>query len=189
MGLSNFSKIFGKLFSKNDIHILVLGLDAAGKTTILKKLNLGEAIAIPNIDFHIEMVEHKGIKFLEWDLGGCGIRHQFIPQCLNSQIIDAIIYVVDSCDQDPFRIQDSKVQLQKLMTEDRLQDAALLVFANKQDLPKAMSLSDLSEKLELNSYINREQHIQACSAKTGEGLQQGFEWLSTIINERYKRTK
>ncbi|CAL6040458.1 ADP-ribosylation_factor [Hexamita inflata] len=75
------------------------------------------------------------------------------------------------------------------MTEDQLKDASLLVFANKQDLPKAMSLSDLSEKLALNSFRNRDWHAQACCAKTGEGLYQGLEWLSVILNKKQKRSK
>ncbi|CAL6033188.1 ADP-ribosylation_factor [Hexamita inflata] len=185
---SQFSRIFHKLFSKKDIHILVLGLDAAGKTTIIKKLNIGEVIvSIPTINFILEKVEYKNIKFTMWDVGGQDVvRPLWVHYYQNT---DAIIFVVDSTDKDPFRIQGARDELQNLMIEDRLQNAALLVFANKQDLPKAMSLSDLSESLELNNYINREQHIQACCAKTGEGLQQGFEWLSTILNEKQKRTK
>ncbi|CAL6071225.1 ADP-ribosylation_factor [Hexamita inflata] len=183
---SQLSRIFSKLTLKKDISILVLGLDAAGKTSIIFKLNLGKTIvSIPTIGFHVEKAEYKNIKFTIWDVGGSDvIRSLWVHYCQNT---DAIIYVVDSANQE--RIQDARDELQKLLTEDQLQDAALLVFANKQDLPHAMSLSDLSEKLELNSYINREQHIQACSAKTGEGLYQGLEWLSTILNERQKRTK
>ncbi|CAL6068289.1 ADP-ribosylation_factor [Hexamita inflata] len=183
---SQLSRIFSKLFSKKDISILVLGLDAAGKTTIIFNLNLGKTIvSIPTIGFHVEKAEYKNIKFTIWDVGGSDvIRSLWVHYCQNA---DAIIYVVDSA--DPERIQDSKVQLQKLMTEDQLKDAALLVFANKQDLPQTITLSDLSEKLELNNYINHEKHIQACSAKTGQGLYQGLEWLSTILNERLKRTK
>ncbi|CAL6071171.1 ADP-ribosylation_factor [Hexamita inflata] len=183
---SQFSEIFGKLISKKDISILMLGLDAAGKTSIFYKLNIGETIvSLPTIGFNVEKVEYKNIKFTMWDVGGQDvIRPLWVHYYQNT---DAIIYVVDSADKDPERIQDARDELQKMMTEDQLKDASLLVFANKQDIPHAMSLSDLSEKLELNSYINREYHIQACSAKTGEGLQQGFEWLHTIINERYKR--
>ncbi|CAL6107365.1 ADP-ribosylation_factor [Hexamita inflata] len=182
---SHFSRIFSKLFSKKDIRILMIGLDAAGKTTIIKKLNIGEVIvSIPTINFIIEKVEYKNIRFTMWDVGGQDVVRPLWVQFYQNTV--AIIFVVDSTTKDPLRIQDTRDELQKLMTEDQLKDAALLVFANKQDLPQAMSLSDLSEKLELNSYINREQHIQACCAKTGEGLQQGFEWLSTILNERKK---
>ena len=70
MGLS-FSKVFGKLFGKKDVRILMVGLDAAGKTTILYKLKLGEVVTtIPTIGFNVETVEYKNISFTVWDVGG-----------------------------------------------------------------------------------------------------------------------
>ena len=66
MGLS-FSKVFGKLFGKKDVRILMVGLDAAGKTTILYKLKLGEIVTtIPTIGFNVETVEYKNISFTAW---------------------------------------------------------------------------------------------------------------------------
>ena len=66
MGLS-FSKLFGKLFGKRDVRILMVGLDAAGKTTILYKLKLGEIVTtIPTIGFNVETVEYKNISFTVW---------------------------------------------------------------------------------------------------------------------------
>ena len=70
MGLS-FSKLFDRFFSKRDMRILMLGLDAAGKTTILYKLKLGEVVSsVPTIGFNVEMLEFKNIKFTVWDVGG-----------------------------------------------------------------------------------------------------------------------
>ena len=70
MGLT-FSKMFGKLFGKKDVRILMVGLDAAGKTTILYKLKLGEIVTtIPPIGFNVETVEYKNISFTVWDVGG-----------------------------------------------------------------------------------------------------------------------
>ena len=70
MGLS-FSKVFGKLFGKKDVRILMVGLDAAGKTTILYKLKLGEVVSsVPTIGFNVETLEYKKIKFTVWDVGG-----------------------------------------------------------------------------------------------------------------------
>jgi ADP-ribosylation factor protein 1 len=70
MGLS-ISKLFDSLFSKKDMRILMLGLDAAGKTTILYKLKLGEVVSsVPTIGFNVETVEYKNIKFTVWDVGG-----------------------------------------------------------------------------------------------------------------------
>lgn len=70
MGL-NFTKIWNRLFQMEQARILMVGLDAAGKTTILYKLKLGEAVTtIPTIGFNVETVEHRNIKFTVWDVGG-----------------------------------------------------------------------------------------------------------------------
>ena len=70
MGLT-FSKLFDNWFGKKEMRILMLGLDAAGKTTILYKLKLGEVVSsVPTIGFNVETVEYKNIKFTVWDVGG-----------------------------------------------------------------------------------------------------------------------
>ncbi|KAA3482989.1 ADP-ribosylation factor 2 [Gossypium australe] len=70
MGLS-FAKLFSRLFAKKEMRILMVGLDAAGKTTILYKLKLGEIVTtIPTIGFNVETVEYKNISFTVWDVGG-----------------------------------------------------------------------------------------------------------------------
>ena len=66
-----FSKVFAGLIGKKDVRILMVGLDAAGKTTILYKLKLGEIVTtIPTIGFNVETVEYKNISFTVWDVGG-----------------------------------------------------------------------------------------------------------------------
>ncbi|CAL6081444.1 ADP-ribosylation_factor [Hexamita inflata] len=178
---SQLTKIFGMIFPKKEIRILMVGLDAAGKTSILFKLSRSQAIVIPTIGYITEIIEYKNIKFNIWDVGGKSI---FWTQYY--QNIDAIIFVVDST--DTCRIQDARNELQKLMNEDQLKDTTLLVFANKQDLPQAMLLPDIIEKLELNGFHNRNWHAQACCANTGEGLQRGLQWLSIIFNKKQKRS-
>jgi small GTP-binding protein len=70
MGIT-FTKFFDKFFGKRDMRILMLGLDAAGKTTILYKLKLGEVVSsVPTIGFNVETLEYKNIKFTVWDVGG-----------------------------------------------------------------------------------------------------------------------
>ena len=98
MGLA-FSKVFGKLFGKKDVRILMVGLDAAGKTTILYKLKLGEIVTtIPTIGFNVETVEYKNISFTVWDVGGQDkIRPLWRHYYQNTQ---GVIFVVDSNDRD-----------------------------------------------------------------------------------------
>ncbi|KAI5279405.1 hypothetical protein KEM54_004179, partial [Ascosphaera aggregata] len=131
MGIS-FSKLFDKIWGRREMRILMVGLDAAGKTTILYKLKLGEIVTtIPTIGFNVETVEYRNIQFTVWDVGGQDkIRPLWRHYFQNTQ---GIIFVVDSNDRD--RVTEAREELQRMLNEDELRDALLLVFANKQDLP------------------------------------------------------
>ncbi|KAG7217433.1 hypothetical protein INR49_021600 [Caranx melampygus] len=151
MGLT-ISSIFGRLFGKKQMRILMVGLDAAGKTTILYKLKLGEIVTtIPTIGFNVETVEYKNISFTVWDVGGQDkIRPLWRHYFQNTQ---GLIFVVDSNDRE--RVAESAEELSKMLLEDELKDAVLLVFANKQDLPNALSVSELTDKLGLHALRNK----------------------------------
>lgn len=180
MGLY-FSKLFSGLLGRKEMRILMVGLDAAGKTTILYKLKLGEIVhTIPTIGFNVETVEYKNISFTVWDVGGQDrIRPLWRYYFQNTQ---GIIFVVDSNDRE--RIGEAREELQRMLNEDELRDALLLVFANKQDMPNAMSTSEITEKLGLPSLRNREWFIQAACATRGDGLYEGLEWLSEKLKTK-----
>ena len=180
MGLS-ISKFLQGLFGRKEMRILMVGLDAAGKTTILYKLKLGEIVTtIPTIGFNVETVEYKNISFTVWDVGGQDkIRPLWRHYFQNTQ---GVIFVVDSNDRD--RINEASVELQRIVNEDELHDALILVFANKQDLPNAMNAAEITEKLGLHSLRQRSWYIQATCATSGEGLYEGLEWLSTNLKKR-----
>merc|ERR1712005_54951 len=132
-----FSKVFGKLVGKKDCRILMVGLDAAGKTTILYKLKLGEIVTtIPTIGFNVEAVTYKNITFTVWDVGG----QDKIRPLWRHYYEDAhgVIFVVDS--NDPGRFEEARAELTSMLQEAELRDAVLLVYANKQDLPNARSV-------------------------------------------------
>ncbi|XP_036122635.1 ADP-ribosylation factor 4 isoform X1 [Molossus molossus] len=158
-----------------------VGLDAAGKTTILYKLKLGEIVTtIPTIGFNVETVEYKNICFTVWDVGGQDkIRPLWRHYFQNTQ---GLIFVVDSNDRE--RIQEGAEELQKMLQEDELQDAVLLLFANKQDLPNAMAISEMTDKLGLQSLRNRTWYVQATCATQGTGLYEGLDWLSNELSKR-----
>ncbi|MFS7956147.1 putative small GTP-binding protein [Helianthus anomalus] len=136
MGLT-FTKLFSRLFAKKEMRILMVDLDAAGKTTILYKLKLGEIVTtIPTIGFNVETVEYKNISFTVWDVGGQDkIRPLWRHYFQNTQ---GLIFVVDSNDRD--RVVEARDELHRMLNE--LRDAVLLVFANKQDLPNAMNAAE-----------------------------------------------
>ncbi|KAJ1686035.1 hypothetical protein LUZ63_017425 [Rhynchospora breviuscula] len=177
MGLT-FTKLFSRLFAKKEMRILMVGLDAAGKTTILYKLKLGEIVTtIPTIGFNVETVEYKNISFTVWDVGGQDkIRPLWRHYFQNTQ---GLIFVVDSNDRD--RVVEARDELHRMLNEDELRDAVLLVFANKQDLPNAMNAAEITDKLGLHSLRQRHWYIQSTCATTGEGLYEGLDWLSSNI--------
>jgi len=179
MGLT-ISSVFGRLFGKKNMRILMVGLDAAGKTTILYKLKLGEIVTtIPTIGFNVETVEYKNISFTVWDVGGQDkIRPLWRHYFTNTQ---GLIFVVDSNDKE--RIAEAAAELKKMVNEDELKDSVVLVFANKQDLPNALSVSDMTEKLELHSLKGRKWYIQSTCATQGTGLYEGLDWLSNALAE------
>jgi len=178
MGMT-ISSLLKRFLGGKDMQILMVGLDAAGKTTILYKLKLGEIVTtIPTIGFNVETVEYKNINFTVWDVGGQDkIRPLWRHYFQNTQ---GLIFVVDSNDRE--RVKEARAELEKMLSEDELRDAALLVFANKQDLPNAMSVAELTDKLGLHS-LKRKWFIQAACATTGDGLYEGLDWLSNSLSK------
>lgn len=159
----------------------MVGLDAAGKTTILYKLKLGEIVTtIPTIGFNVETVEYKNISFTVWDVGGQDkIRPLWRHYFQNTQ---GLIFVVDSNDHD--RVGEAKEELNKMLGEDELREAVVLIFANKQDLPNAMKAAEITEKLGLHSLRNRQWYIQSTCATSGDGLYEGLDWLSNQLKNQ-----
>ncbi|XP_034039218.1 ADP-ribosylation factor 1 isoform X1 [Thalassophryne amazonica] len=173
--------IFQMLFTKKEMRTLMVGLDAAGKTTILYKLKLGEIVTtIPTIGFNVETVEYKNSNFTVWDVGGQDkIRPLWRHYFQNTQ---GLIFVVDSNDRE--RIGEAREELMRMLAEDELRDAVLLVFANKQDLPNALNTAEITDKLGLHSLRMRQWYIQATCATSGDGLYEGLDWLSTTVNKK-----
>eukprot|EP01084_Bolivina_argentea_P227364 383989_1 len=182
-----FAKALELIQGKHERRILMVGLDAAGKTTILYKLKLGDIVhTIPTIGFNVETVEYKNINFTVWDVGGQESirplwRHYY-------QGCDGIIFVVDSSDRGRIDSREGYEdncleEIHRLLAEDELRDAALLVLANKQDLPNAMSVNEVTEKLNLAQLRNRHWYCQSTCATTGDGLYEGLDWLSRTLSK------
>merc|ERR1712176_212577 len=184
MGGILFSRVFQSLFGSQEGRILILGLDNAGKTTILYKLQNEaedeEVMTIPTIGFNVETLQYKNIKFQVWDLGGqTSIRPYWRCYYPNTQ---AIIYVVDSTDVD--RLNTTKDEFHAILEEDELKEALVLVFANKQDLPGALDEAKIAEALDLHKIKSRTWTIFKTSAAKGEGLFEGLDWLAENIKNK-----
>jgi ADP-ribosylation factor-like protein 1 len=128
---------------------------------------------IPTIGFNVESVTYKNLNFNVWDLGGqTSIRPYWRCYYANTA---AVIFVVDSTDIE--RLQTAADELAAMLNEEELKDAALLVFANKQDQPGAKGAGDISQALRLGELRDRNWSIMACSAVEGSGVTEGMDWL------------
>nr|VZI45409.1 unnamed protein product [Spirometra erinaceieuropaei] len=166
-----------------EIRILSLGLDNAGKTTILKQLASEDIAHVsPTQGFNVKSVVSQGFKLNVWDIGG---QRKIRPYWRNYyDNTDVLIYVIDS--SDDARFEETGEELFELLKDEKLKGVPLLVLANKQDLVNAASADGLSEGLGLTSIRDRKWQIQPCSALSGEGLQNGMEWLMQAVNSDSK---
>ena len=126
------SHLFASFLECEKEHkLLMLGLDAAGKTTILNRLNLGEiSTTVPTIGFNIETVKYKQITFSAWDLDGQSLIRKWWSHYYKGT--SAVIFVVDSNDTNRFEL--AKKEVDAITQAPELENVPLLVFANKQDL-------------------------------------------------------
>ncbi|CAG8440318.1 7600_t:CDS:10, partial [Ambispora gerdemannii] len=176
-----FSRALGRLWGEKEVRILILGLDGAGKTTILYRFQIGEVVTtIPTIGFNVETVTYKNIKFQVWDLGEGQTSIRPYWRCYYANT-DAVIYVVDSVDRD--RINTAREELHAMLEEEELRESALLVFANKQDMDGAMSVTEVSDSLRLDTLKNRQWTIYKTSAVKGDGLTEGLDWLVNCYSD------
>ncbi|XP_029211890.2 ADP-ribosylation factor D-like [Acropora millepora] len=169
-------KLLSKIFGNKEMRILMLGLDAAGKTTVLYKLKLGQSVTtIPTVGFNVETVSYKNVKFNVWDVGGQDkIRPLWRHYYAGTQ---GLIFVVDCADRD--RIDEARQELHRIINDRLMKEAIILIFANKQDLPDAMKPHEVQEKLGLTRIRERNWYVQPSCATTGDGLHQGLQWLSS----------
>ncbi len=173
-----FSKLFKGLFGSEQVWIIIIGLDNAGKTTILYRLHLDEVIqTVPTVGFNVETVNYKNLKFQVWDLGGqTSLRPYW--RCYY-QDTNAVIYVVDSADSS--RMEVAKQELDLMLQEEEVKGLPVLILANKQDLPDAASEADIMTALDLHNIKNRQWALFKISAINGVGLNEAFEWLVDVL--------
>ena len=162
-----------------DARILIIGLDSAGKTTLLYRLKLGALVtAIPTVGFNVETVKYKNINFSMWDASGQEQTRKFWRYYYEN--VRIIIFVVDSNDRE--RFTEARDELHKLMDEPLLINVPLLLFCNKQDLPNAAPSNELEELFQIPR-LNRKFKVQAIVALSGQGIYDGLDWVvDTLTN-------
>ncbi len=175
---SHIRKMLTKLFGSPEYRLLILGFDGCGKTSILYKLKLNEFIqTIPTIGFNVETVKYGNVDLTIWDVGGCDkirplIRHYF-------ENTKGIIFIIDS--QESERQSDVKEELWRIFGEDTLINVPVLIYLNKVDIHNGLQSEHIIKELKLSEVKNRKWFVQSCSAKTGDGLYEGLDWLIRAI--------
>lgn len=180
-----FSLLYGLweyLFRKEELHVLILGVDKAGKTTLLERLKTmyGDLPGtdpdkiLPTVGLNVGRMQAHQAPLIFWDLGGqAGLRSIWDKYYAESH---AILYVVDSADEG--RLDEAKAALEHALVSSELFGAPLLVIANKQDRDGAVSGTVVSDHLgEATLRAHRPCRIQPASAYTGEGITEGLQWL------------
>lgn len=197
--------------TQGTMHIVMLGLDSAGKTTALYRLKFDQYLnTVPTIGFNCEKVRGqvgraKGAQFLVWDVGG---QEKLRPLWRSyTRCTDGIVFVLDSVDIE--RMEEAKMELMRTAKCPDNQGVPVLILANKQDLPgarepkqleKLLGLHELSPIITISSSSSTSTnptqtqtfkgwYIQPACAITGEGLHEGLEALYDMIVKKRKISK
>ncbi len=180
-----------KLFQKSrdkkqelEKRFLILGLDNAGKTSILQRIAQKEASApAPTVGLNVESVKHRDVDLTFWDVGGAATilwKHYY-------QDVDAIVFVIDS--SDAVRLPDAKAELLRVLDEPALAEVPLLLYGNKQDVPAAMKDGALSAALDFDALNRKYKLLQMCSAKENKGIVEGLDKLLDTVLHRTPQGK
>lgn len=165
-----------------EARVLLLGLDSAGKSTLLYKLKYNQSVnTVPTIGFNVEMIEAKkrsGIALIVWDVGGQKqMRHHWKSFYQDTA---GLVFVVDSSDRQ--RLDEVRRELEHTLRSELLRGRPVVILANKQDLPGAASVTEIMEQLNLRKMCYaREWFVQPCSAVTGAGLTEGFQRVAHLV--------
>lgn len=167
----------GQSSSRNHGHnVLLLGLNGSGKTSILARLLQDDPrTVLPTLGFSMKAFSVDGGKHVlkMWDVGGGPSVREFWST--HYKKTHAIIFVINSNDRR--RLMETSMCLQQVLDSDELIDLPLLVYANKQDTPDAISASELEVLLHLGSIRDRSWRCVECSAISGAGIEDGIRWL------------
>ncbi|XP_026218253.1 putative ADP-ribosylation factor-like protein 5C [Anabas testudineus] len=166
------------VFCDKEHKVIIVGLDNAGKTTILYQFLTKEAVhTSPTIGSNVEEIKVRNSNFLVWDIGGQdSLRASWHSYYCNTEFV---ILVVDSTDRE--RLTLTKEELHRMLAHEELQKAALLIMANKQDMKGSMTAAEISQCLTLDSITTHTWHVQACCALTGEGLPASLDWMRSQV--------
>lgn len=187
--LSLIFRVVAGLYQK-DAKLLFLGLDNAGKTTLLHMLKTGHVgIFLPTLNPNQEELIIGKIRFKTFDLGGHETAQRLWRDYFASGV-DGVVFVVDAHDRT--RFPEANKALNALLLSEELKDVPFLVLGNKIDIGVAASEDDLRYQLGLTQTYGKEPRqdrddrtrpieLYMCSVLKKIGYADGFQWLSQFI--------
>lgn len=182
MGLQNTKPCVAKR-----ANVLMLGLDSAGKSTLLYKLRYKDAFStMPTIGFNVDMIEvGKDFTLTFWDVGGQKKMREAWSSFLEDA--DGLLYVVDSSDKR--RLEESRREFELIMKNESIKNVPVVVLANKQDLPGALNAEEVTRRFKVKKHCSdRDWYVQPCCATTGEGLAEALQRVATFARQ-HRRSK
>lgn len=182
MGLQN-----AKASRVKRANIVMLGLDSAGKSTLLYKLRYKDAfLTMPTIGFNVDMIEvGKDFTLTFWDIGGQKKMRELWSNFLEDT--DGLLYVVDSSDKR--RLEESRREFELILKNESIKNVPVVVLANKQDVPGALNAEEVTRRFKMKKYCSdRNWYVQPCCAITGQGLAEALQRVATFARQ-YRKSK
>ncbi|KAM4860269.1 ADP-ribosylation factor-like protein 11 [Thomomys bottae] len=167
---------------KAEAQVVMMGLDSAGKTTILYKLKGHQQVeTVPTVGFNVEPLETPGhMSLILWDVGGQTQLRATWKNYLEGT--DILVYVLDSTDEA--RLPEAVAELTEVLEDPNMTCVPFLVLANKQESPDALPLLEIRNRLGLERFLNHCWELRGCSALTGEGLTEALQSLRSLLKSR-----
>ncbi|XP_071422717.1 ADP-ribosylation factor-like protein 14 [Pithys albifrons albifrons] len=168
-------------------NIVMLGLDFAGKSTLLYQLRCKDVfLTVPTIGFNVDMIEmERDFTLTFWDVGGQEKMRQVWSNFLEDA--DGLLYVVDSSDKR--RLEEARKEFELILKNESIKNVPVVVLANKQDLPGALNAEEITRRFKMKKYCSdRTWYVQPCCGITGEGLRVALERVATFARQ-YSRSK
>ena len=176
--LKLFNKDEGDEKTQIEKRCLIIGLDGAGKTTILSRMANKAITGIePTVGLNVEQIPFKNFSVSFWDLGGAATilwKHYY-------HSTDAFIFVIDSSDHE--RYQLAKEELHNAAAEPDLVGCPLLIYANKQDKPEAATVEEISKEIDFESLQQTVKVIVPCSAEKNTGITEGLNKIIEVLSK------
>lgn len=169
---------------KQTVKVSWVGLDYAGKSTIIKRVTQGIFTddTKRTLGLNVDEFESENIKFVCWDIGGQTVFRDSLWDAYISGS-SGIIFVVDSA--DPNRFDEARKELWRYVIDNaKVGDIPILILANKQDLPEAKSAGEVARALDLHKVIDHSYAIVPTSAASGFNVDDALEWLRQRITEQ-----